>query len=181
MISEIEENFGRIWPWHVAHLTEFLVASRAVFGGDLDLFLVLCVIGERSFSYRNAPEGMDFAEWQASSERQAIPEDINLQCISDYSGIPRETVRRKLQRLLDFGWVERDDRGYLSATIKSKDDLEPLTLASMRYIERMFTVMREALPDPRPSIPDGVAPRSRATPCTAALMTALDGHGDGRG
>ena len=40
----LTKDFGRIWPQHVAALTQFLIDCRRHFDGDVDLFLVMCVI-----------------------------------------------------------------------------------------------------------------------------------------
>lgn len=138
MIDEqLTQNFGRIWPQHVQALTDFLIACRRSFDGDIDLFLVLCVIGDRTFSTRHAPASMDFDEWQGSPVKNVRSEEINVQSIADFSGIPRETVRRKLNILMEKGWVARDARGYITATERAKQDLAPLTMASLAYLTRM--------------------------------------------
>ena len=64
-------------------------------------------------------------------------EPINLQSIADFSGIPRETVRRKLQDLMALGWVERDERGNFAVTPKAAADLAPLTEIAIKYLARM--------------------------------------------
>lgn len=138
MIDEqLTQNFGRIWPQHVAALTQFLIECRRSFDGDIDLFLVLCVIGDRTFSARHAPADINFESWNGTAVKNIPSEDINVQSLSDFSGIPRETVRRKLNILIEKGWVERDERGYITATEKAKQDLSPLTMASLVYLTRM--------------------------------------------
>lgn len=135
--DHLTRNFGRIWPQHVASLTQFLIDCRRSFDGDIDLFLVLCVIGERTFSARHAPADMNFDSWNATSVKDVRSEEINVQSLADFSGIPRETVRRKLSTLVEKGWVARDERGYITATEKAKQDLSPLTMASLVYLTRM--------------------------------------------
>lgn len=130
-------NFGHIWTRHVLALTRFLIACRQSFGGDIDLFLVLCVIGERTFSQSNVREGMTFTQWTSTASTTIEAENINVQSIADFSGIPRETVRRKLAVLVERGWVERDENGFLRATDKAKADLEPLTKVSIQYLSQM--------------------------------------------
>lgn len=134
---ELRRNFGKVHALHVAALTRHLVACRNACDGDLDLFLVLTIIGERSFTARNAPSGMsleDFAVRPVSTVRQ---EAINLQSIADYSGIPRETVRRKLGVLMNRGWVRRDEHGFYAATDQAKENLSDLTRSSLRYLRDM--------------------------------------------
>lgn len=60
-----------------------------------------------------------------------------MRSLSNFSGILRETVRRKLAILLDKGWVVRDGRGFVSATDKTKQELVPLTISCLVYLTRM--------------------------------------------
>lgn len=139
----ILKNFGRIWPAHVAQLTQFLIECRRHFDGDIDLLLVLCVIGDRTFSQRHAPAELQYEDWSSGKVERVPVEDINVQSLSDFSGIPRESVRRKLNTLSDKGWVVRNERGYITATDKARVDLEPLTLSSLKYLSGMKAVLIE--------------------------------------
>lgn len=144
MIDEkILKEFGVIWPRHVSSLAQFLIASRTHFDGDLDLFLVLCIIGDRTFSARHVPPDMEFEAWKNAAVIGVRSEDINVQSISDFSRIPRETVRRKLNILVEKGWVTRDERGFITATVKAKNDLAPLTQASLVYLTKMKAVLSD--------------------------------------
>jgi len=140
----VKANFGRIWPRHVETLTWFLIQCRKHFGGDLDLFLVLAVIGDRSFSAARAPEQLTYEALIDGSRQPVEPEALNTQSISDFSGIPRETVRRKVNELVDRGWVERGENGYLRATRKAALDLHPLTEVSFTYLSRMAAVFDDS-------------------------------------
>lgn len=140
--DDVRSRFGKIWPAHTASLTRFLIDCRAAFGGDLDMFLVLAVIGDRSFSQRKADPAIDFKTFQ-SAPNGTSPMDINIRSISDFSGIPRETVRRKVNQLAEKGWVTRKEDGFIVATEKAKRELEPLTVSSIKYIARMLDLLRE--------------------------------------
>ena len=135
--QSLTKDFGRIWPQHVAALTQFLIDCRRHFDGDIDLFLVMCVIGDRTFSARHAPPEMTFDIWKDTSVADVRSEEINVQSLSDFSGIPRETVRRKLNILVEKGWVLRDENGFITATEKAKQELAPLTMSSLVYLTRM--------------------------------------------
>ena len=69
--DELRKNFGRIWPAHVANLTEFLISARLTFDGDLDLLLVLAVIGDRSFASDRVAPSMTFDEFMSDGWNQA--------------------------------------------------------------------------------------------------------------
>jgi DNA-binding MarR family transcriptional regulator len=135
--SSVQRNYGRLHARHVEALTRHLIACRHVCDGDLDLFLVLTIIGERTFTARNAPEGMSHAEFLQGTVADLQPAAINLQSIADYSGIPRETVRRKVETLIGKGWVRRDSRRFVTVTDKAKDNLGVLTESGVRYLREM--------------------------------------------
>jgi hypothetical protein len=142
--ERIRENFGAIWPVHVENLTRLLILCRQVFDGDMDLFLVMAVVGERTFSARNADKSLDFETWQSGGARSAKREEINASSIAHFCRIPRETVRRKLAVLKAKGWVVVDERGNYLATPKSSAELEPLTKESIAYLARMDEALTKA-------------------------------------
>lgn len=135
--ESLRRNFGKVHALHVAALTRHLVECRQVCDGDLDLFLVMTIIGERTFTARKAPENMSHADFIEGSVSDLEPAAINLQSIADYSGIPRETVRRKIETLIEKGWVERNERKFVTATDKAKDNLAGLTGSALRYLRDM--------------------------------------------
>lgn len=61
--------------------------------------------------------------------------------IADYSGIPRETVRRKIETLLEMGWIVRDKSRFMTVTDKAKANLKPLTDSSLRYMRTLFALL----------------------------------------
>jgi hypothetical protein len=142
--DDIKKNFGRIWPRHVETLTRFLIHCREHFDGDLDLFLVLAVIGDRSFASGVVSVDMDYAGFMDDERQRTPPQPINSLSISSFSRIPRETVRRKVKQLMDRGWVVRDENGHLTATKKAATDLQPLTEISLQYLSQMASTLQSA-------------------------------------
>jgi DNA-binding MarR family transcriptional regulator len=148
--DDVKSAFGRIWPTHVASLTRFLIACRKSFDGDLDLFLVLAVIGDRTFSERHADPKLTYEEFKFVGTPGTTAIDINLRSIAAFSGIPRETVRRKIADLESRGWITRNKDGSLTATRKASADLEPLTEAGIEYVAAMLELLKEQF---RPAAP----------------------------
>jgi hypothetical protein len=140
--DDLRASFGRIWPAHTEAFCELLVTLRRHFGGDLDRMLVLAVIGSRTLA-RGRIDDMCYERFM-DGERDEDAAPINLQSIADYSGIPRETVRRKLHDLERLGWITRRDKGYLVTNAKAARDLEPATQASMRYLLTVIRAWNEA-------------------------------------
>lgn len=116
-----------------------LIECRRACDGDLDLFLVLTIIGERTFNSRYAPDAMSHSEFLDGTVEAVAPLAINLQSISDYSGIPRETVRRKVEHLIAKGWVRRDELRFVTATDQANEELRDLTASTLRYLREMVS------------------------------------------
>ena len=143
--AKLRQQFGKVHALHVAALTRHLIACRRVCDGDLDLFLVLTIIGERTFTARNAPDDMTHDDFIEGSVASLQPAAINLQSIADYSGIPRETVRRKIQILRDKGWITKDERNFVTVTDQAKANLNELTESSLKYLVEIDSALGESV------------------------------------
>jgi hypothetical protein len=142
----LRARFGRIWPVHNDAFCELLVVLRRHFGGDLDRMLVLAIIGSRTLA-RGRIDGFSYDQFMTGDRVEDERAPINLQSIAYYSGIPRETVRRKLRDLERLGWISRREKGYLIATSRAAEDLAPATEATMRYLLTIVAACNEAVSD----------------------------------
>ena len=140
----VESHFGQIWPVHVEGFTRLLILLRQQFEGDLDMLLVMAVIGEATLPRHLLPGDFSYGELLKGKGQQINKQDINTQSIAAYSGIPRETVRRKLERLVDKGWIERNSNGGWTATRKGSQDLQEATEATIDYLAAIGDAIGEA-------------------------------------
>jgi len=140
----VKENFGLVWPEHLRAFTHLLVQLRARFDGDLELLLVLAVIGERTRPEDWSPELLTYQQLTRGAGREHCQVPINIQSIADYSGIARETVRRKVKVLQEKGWVGRDEKGNLYVSRQAAKDLEDATSESISYLATMLRVFDAA-------------------------------------
>lgn len=85
-------------------MTSRLRAMYQAYDGDLTLCLVLGEIASRN-TERFYDERRGYQPDSFNCQRQYLP--CNALSISDVTGIPRETVRRKLAKLVDLGWIEK--------------------------------------------------------------------------
>ena len=85
-------------------MTSRLRAMYQAYDGDLTLCLVLGEIASRN-TERFYVERRGYQPSSFNGQRQYLP--CNALSISDVTGIPRETVRRKLAKLVDLGWIEK--------------------------------------------------------------------------
>ncbi len=153
--EKVTNHFGHIFPTHVEALCELLIVLRQQFFGDLDLMLILAIIGSRALPARQT-SNMTYAEFISDNNKKRADQPINIQSIAECSGIPRETVRRKVNKLEDLGFIERDSNGMLKVrkvnkledlgfierdsngmlkvTDKAIHQLKPATEASLHYL-----------------------------------------------
>ena len=116
--EKITSHFGHIFPTHVDALCELLIVLRQQFFGDLDLMLILAIIGSRALPARQT-SNMTYAEFISDNTKDRADQPINIQSIAECSGIARETVRRKVHKLEDLGFIARDPSGMLTVTDKA--------------------------------------------------------------
>jgi hypothetical protein len=125
-----ERERYRLFQYHfVQFFVEHLSDASRVFEGDLQEMLVLAVIGQ---AYMRADElGRENAT-------------INACRISETTGIPRQTVRRKLQSLQRRGWVQQIEGGAWQLTVHECEAAARIGLAELdkRGMERIQKFVR---------------------------------------
>jgi predicted transcriptional regulator len=119
----------------VEFFTEHLSDVSRGFGGDLQAMLVLAVAGQvRIVALTNpAPDDPE------NNERGAI----SASRLADVTGIPLETVRRKLALLEKKGWIERTSGKAWRLVIRdeaaiARQDLSELDQRAIHRIARLF-------------------------------------------
>ncbi len=126
---------------YVEFLTEHLSDCCRVFDGDLAEMLVLAVMGQVHLRavLDAAPDG---AVTQRAIRGSA---GISASRISDVTGIPRQTVRRKLIRLQGRGWIVPQASGLwmlafrdgVAVAREGENGLEALDARSMERVLRL--------------------------------------------
>jgi DNA-binding MarR family transcriptional regulator len=143
----LDKGFGRIFPTHVSAMAELFVVLRRTFDGDLDAVLILAVIGDRKFSRRDPSAELSLERLGSTRTVDVEAPAINVSSISDYTGIPRESVRRKVAKLIEQGWVEREDNRDLRPTPKAAEDLKEATDATLSYLRTVVTAAQRSTQD----------------------------------
>jgi predicted transcriptional regulator len=121
-------------------LSRFIVpAMRATyheFGGDMLLTLVLGEIATHNlgqFFSRGEPEMPESALNDPQLQRRLL-RPCNALSISNATGIPRETVRRRVKALCELGLIEQDERGHLYVTDKAAERFQRLTRSTVESL-----------------------------------------------
>jgi hypothetical protein len=132
------ERFDDIYPAYRVAFARLLVVLRRDFDGDLDAMLVLLTLSL----------GTDRTDWGAallgkfeSTEQTRL---TNTQSISHATGIPRETVRRKLEAMEVRGWVARHAKGNWTPTPRAAEDLREGTLETVAFIRTLAVAVMRA-------------------------------------
>ncbi len=95
----MEANYHAVQYAYVHFLTEHLADCARSFEGDLGRMLVLAILGQ------------SLLQAYARKESGAAAGALSASRIADVSGLPRETVRRKLAALAGRGWVRQIEGG----------------------------------------------------------------------
>lgn len=132
----IARHYGDVHPGILRHLLQWTLLMREGFDGDLDLMLVLAVIGDRTIQdgqFRN----LGYHEMLGTSPIKPRVPLTNRKSIADSTGIPRETVRRKVATLLARGWIAEMPDGSLTPTRGASEALGPVTLRSFEILGQL--------------------------------------------
>jgi hypothetical protein len=129
----------------LAPLIEVLNIGRETCGGDLDKLLIVLVVAMRTAEDKRS---LDIElEDVLSGAVEAYPSlSTNVRSIADSTGIPKESVRRKVAALVDAGWIRRDGNNLSLAPLASRRITgfrEQMFQLSLRYHQLIETVQAQ--------------------------------------
>jgi predicted transcriptional regulator len=147
LVQSFQQDFVQYQYEFIECLLPHLADLSRSFGGDLHLPILPGAIGQvRLKEIRAAPRdgrGIDAIDPEAST--------ITASRLADVSGIPRETVRRKLAVLKTAGWIDQTQGGAWFLVVEPDDpysrarrDLADVDHRSMMRVAN-FIAGREAL------------------------------------
>ena len=138
--AALKANYPTVQYHYVQFLAEHLTDCRKTLGGDFDDLMMLAVLGQRFLQARRDREAGD-----AGAQERIWMSALRL---SDVTGVPRESVRRKLKRLAERGWVTHDSaKGWgLAGTFDVTPARVDLGDLDRRGLERLGKLMTALLP-----------------------------------
>lgn len=99
------------------HLVDHMLRMGRRFGGDYAALLVWGVLSHLNVAHLIPPGSLPSSvldDWgRLPAEAHARLRPVRLRDLAQITGIPRETVRRKLDALQAQGWIRRADRGWV--------------------------------------------------------------------
>lgn len=130
-------DFNRFFGlWGEEHLRLMLVL-RQYCGNDLDKIIIMASIGQQQLRDPALPP-RDYAPTTDSQLLGNKARYTNVDGLASATGIPRESVRRKVNELIEAGWVERVGTRGLAMRPQSAVDMQPATLTVFAVLDRLF-------------------------------------------
>lgn len=119
--THLEANYHQIASDLLRQQLATMQVVYGIFGGDFELFYILGVIAQRTAEHQ-AFKACPLEEWTCDGGKPMPSLTTNVRSVAQSTGIPEETVRRKVLNLVARGWVSRDGNR-LSYTTKGAHEL----------------------------------------------------------
>jgi hypothetical protein len=140
----VQDRFSHIQPIWVEQHLGVLIALRAEFGADIDKCIILGLIGQRMMQVNGGPT-VDY-DRMLNGENPAIYQRFtNIESLAEASGIPRETVRRKVRELEAKGWLKRNQRDEINLTLLPARHLDQISRMTMQLLACVFEAINHEL------------------------------------
>jgi predicted transcriptional regulator len=142
ILTSLQGRYPETQYHFVRFFSEHLVDCYRVFGGDFDQVILLAVMGQRYL--------------EAVMDARALPgrgldqTRISALRLADVTGLPRETVRRKLKLLEQRGWVVCEKgKGWTLAgdfpETRAREGLKDLDQRGLQRLARLMAALRPIL------------------------------------
>lgn len=155
VLRAFQSNYSQVQYHYVQFLADHLTDCRKTLGGDFDDLMMMAVLGQRFLGARQA-----IAAGETGAEDRIWMSALRL---SDVTGVPRESVRRKLIRLQARGWVTQNPvKGWCLAgsmdRAAARDDLDPLDARGLERLARLVAALLPLAASRAPGGPDDDGP-----------------------
>jgi hypothetical protein len=124
------------------YLTEHLVRVSRAFDGDLTAAVVLGTIAHHNFRRFHEEVVVKSSESMAALVRSGAHREYlrpcNAMSVAASTGVPRETVRRKIAWLIGRGWVRRAGRDQLFVEERVGQDFADFSLGTVQLFSTML-------------------------------------------
>ncbi|WP_297693897.1 hypothetical protein [Phenylobacterium sp.] len=118
----LRENYTRIVKDLVSPVVDLLTEAQHLFAGDIEKLHIMLLVALRTAEH-HAASGLDLERVLADEMAELPSLATNVKSLSEGSGIPEETVRRKVRALVQEGLICRQHHA-LSYTAKAARAME---------------------------------------------------------
>lgn len=129
--------------WVEEHL-RLMKSLRQFFGNDMDKVMIMAAIGQQQLRDPKLP----IRPYAPEADAPLLGDSArytNVDRIAAATGIPRESVRRKVNELIAVGWVERVGTRALAVRPQAAVDMRPATLTVFDVLDRLFAEFAASL------------------------------------
>ncbi|WP_309643248.1 Lrp/AsnC family transcriptional regulator [Phenylobacterium sp.] len=137
----LAENYSRVAARLLESLVEFLSVGRHAYG-DLERLLLFVIIAQRAYSDRTYSEAALGSDPPGAAH--LTPLSTNILSLAEAASLPRETVRRKINELVDRGVVTRVGVN-VALTPLGIDSLALARKALIRFTAQQHSVLAKLL------------------------------------
>ena len=140
LLPLMRQRYPQIAKDLIAPLLDVLATGRAACGGDLDKLLIVLVVAMRTFEHKGV-ETMDLADVLSGAVKSMPSLSTNVRSIAESTGIPKETVRRKVGALVAEGWIRREANSLSLAPLASQMLTEARELLLLMALRNHQTIL----------------------------------------
>lgn len=129
-------------------IDHMLRCARQLVDGDFEALVLWGVLAHQNVAHLMPPGSLPAAMLNERGRLDADPRRIRpllLRDLAAITGIPRETARRKLEKLAHLGFVERVGSGWAVSTQRVEPDLREFTRESIKRLLAVSDEVRAAL------------------------------------
>lgn len=145
MIAALRASRARS-QFSIEYVVDFLIKARALVGNDFDAITILLVIMTQTTAraFRLDHEKVFGMTWEEQISRESVV-PISRLAISSITGLPKETVRRKVAVLEEIGLIVRTgSRGVvLSEHLQTDSKLIDLINHNEKLLDRLASKLAE--------------------------------------
>ena len=108
VLERLRANYSRFALPLLSQLLELLVATRTASDGDVESFVIVLTVALRMVDQASF-RALSYDQIAGGGGDTPLSAGTNLRSIAESTGIPRETVRRKVEALDAAGFLVRRD------------------------------------------------------------------------
>jgi hypothetical protein len=137
-------DFNRFQGLWVEEHLRLMKSLRLLFGNDMDKAMIMAAIGQQQLRDPALPKRA-YAPARDGAPVGDPARFTNVDRIAAATGIPRESVRRKVNELMARGWVVRVGTRALAVHPSAAFDMQPSTGIVFDMLDRLFAEFAAAL------------------------------------
>jgi CRP-like cAMP-binding protein len=131
------------------HIVDHMLRSaRTLTEGDYERLVIWAVLAHQNVAHLMPPGSLPSAllnEHGRVPDAESRMRPLRLRDVAAITGIPRETVRRKLEKLAEQRWVRREGEGWLVSAERVDPDLREFSRESVCRFMAVADEMKAAL------------------------------------